>query len=346
MRKKQRKTNEARAHSLLERLDVAYLAALDPSGAMVVRALHPVVQGDWVLFHGAHAGEKSSCRGPAILTGHRTIAEIPSYFVDPELACPATTYFESVEARGQLEDIEDVALKDAMLEALMRKYQPEAGYLPIDSRTKIYAKQVRATRIFGFRIEKITGKLSAGQDRPAERVEKVIRGLFRRGAPGDLQAIEEVLSWSPAARPDFLRHSFGEFCVACTPELAAAHARLLEGAYWRKSSTPDEIARAALASSAWVGLMSAEGDLLGAARATTDKVWAGMVSDVIVHPNYRGKGIGTALMQLLLEHPAVREVKRLRLGTADQTAFYRRFGFKAPAETPLPFPSTEMVLAR
>lgn len=346
MRKKQRKTNEARAHSLLERLDVAYLAALDPSGAMVVRALHPVVQGDWVLFHGAHAGEKSSCRGPAILTGHRTIAEIPSYFVDPELACPATTYFESVEARGQLEDIEDVALKDAMLEALMRKYQPEAGYLPIDSRTKIYAKQVRATRIFGFRIEKITGKMSAGQDRPPERTEKVVRGLFRRGARGDLEAIEEILSLSPAARPDFLRHPAGELCVACTPDLAAAHARLLTGAYWRKSSTPEETARAVLASSAWVGLVDPEGDLLGAARATTDRVWTGMVSDVVVHPKHRGQGIGRALMGLLLEHPQVREVKRLRLGTADQTAFYRRFGFALPAETPLPFQSTEMVLGR
>lgn len=265
------------------------------------------------------------------------------FFVDPELACPATTFYESVEARGELVEVKNVELKDAMLEALMKKYQPEGGYQTIDSREVLYTKQVRSTRVFGFRIESITGKLSAGQDRAAERVEKVVRGLFRRGLQSDLTAIDEVLSYKPEARPDFLRHALGDFSVSPNADLAHAHAALLGGQYWRRDSEPNQIARAILASSAWVGLVDPEGKLLGAARATTDRVWTGTISDVVVHPDYRGQGIGTALLKLLLDHPAVREVRRLRLGTADQVRFYERFGFKSEAETKLPFPSQELV---
>lgn len=345
MRKKERQTEEERAYAFLTKLDVGYLAARSAEGHPVLRALHPVVIDDWVLFHGAFAGEKAACTGAAILSGHRTIAEIPSYFVDPQLACPATTYYESVEARGQLSEVTSVDLKDAMLEALMKKYQPEGGHQTIDSREPLYTKQVRATRVFGLQIEQIAGKLSAGQDRPPERVEKVISGLFRRGLPNDLRAIEEILTYKPEARPHFLRHELGRFVVAPTPELARAHAGILEGQYWRLTSSSMEIERAIMASSAWVGLLSPEGDLLGAARATTDTAWTGMISDVVVLPEQRRKGIGSALMDLLLKHPQVRDVKRLRLGTMDQMRLYERYGFKRVSDVPHPFVSHEMVRA-
>lgn len=343
MRKKERQTDQERAYALLATLEVGYLAALDPTGAPVLRALHPVLARDWLLFHGAFAGEKAACQGPALLSGHRTIAEIPSYFVDPELACPATTYYESVEARGQLSEVTSPELKDAMLEALMKKYQPEGGHKTINSREALYTKQVRATRVFGFRIEQIAGKLSAGQDRPVERVEKVVRGLFRRGLSTDFAAIEEILSYKPDARPDFLRHRRGDLFVSLTPERARAHARLLEGQYWRRESSQAEIESAILASSAWVGLVDPEGALLGAARAITDTVWTGTISDVAVHPDCRRQGIGSALMTLLMNHPRVRDVRWLQLRTADQAAFYRKFGFQHAEDVPLPFASHPMV---
>jgi len=342
------------AREVLAEADVAYLSAHTSEGVLVQRALNPVLEGDWLLFHGSHAGEKTELVGEAIVSAHRVVADIPSYFIDAELACPATTYYESGEARGQLEVIHDAGLKDAMLMALMRKFQPEGGYNAIDSSTALYKKQVLATRVFGFRMTSLLGKMSLGQDRPKERVEKVIRGLWKRGAPHDLPAIERILGSSPQARPDFLRgpadssqiqgaEAETRFVVHPTRELALAHAELLAPEYWRTGSTRDEMAQAALGSAAWVGLVDNNEELIAAGRAVSDGIWAGQICDVVVRSEARGRGLGRALMKLLLDHPKVRSVHRLRLGTRDAMTFYENLGFRNASEMPLPFAHTEMV---
>jgi GNAT superfamily N-acetyltransferase/nitroimidazol reductase NimA-like FMN-containing flavoprotein (pyridoxamine 5'-phosphate oxidase superfamily) len=344
MRRKERQADEALGYEILAQAEVVYLAAHTTSGALVLRALNAVVVDDWLLFHSSHAGEKTELLGEALVSAHRVIAEIPSYFVDPELACPATTYYESVEARGQLVLVQDPTLKDAMLMALMRKYQPEGGFRKIDSSTELYKKQVLATRVFGFRLKSVVAKRSLGQDRPTERVQKVVTGLWKRGNPRDLLAIEPILKASPNARPEFLRGPSGSLVVVHpSGPLALAHAELLEGEYWRRTSTREQIATSIVNSAAWIGLTSAQGELLAAGRAVTDDAWTGVISDVVVHRAERSQGYGQAIMRLLLDHPRVRGVKRLRLGTRDAMAFYERFGFKSPHEEPLPFSHTEMV---
>ena len=46
-----------------------------------------------------------------------------------------------------------------------------------------------------------------------------------------------------------------------------------------------------------------------------------------VAPQYRGKGLGKAVLRLLLDHPDVRAVSGVRLGTRDASSFYEREGF-------------------
>ena len=47
----------------------------------------------------------------------------------------------------------------------------------------------------------------------------------------------------------------------------------------------------------------------------------------MVWADRRGSGAGTAVMELLLDHPAVRVARHVRLTTRDAMAFYRRIGF-------------------
>jgi uncharacterized protein len=344
MRRRERQGDLALGYEIFGASEVAHLAGRTGDGALVLRAFNPILLGDWLYFHGSHAGEKIDLGGEVIVSAHRIVADVPSYFIDAALACPATTYYESVEARGTLSVIQDAPTKDAVLQAMMERYQPEGGHAVIDSTTELYRKQVLATRVIGLPLTNMVTKRSMGQDRPSERVHKVVTGLWRRGQGRDLAAIDPILALSPEGRPAFLRGPHQtRFVVNPTRTLAAAHAGLLRDEYWRQQSSEEEIVQAVLGSAAWVGLLDEGDQLVSAGRAVTDGRWTGMVCDVVVAPNRRGSGLGEAVMQLLLDHSAVRGVKRLRLGTRDAMAFYERLGFRAASEFPLPFPNTEMI---
>jgi predicted N-acetyltransferase YhbS len=73
------------------------------------------------------------------------------------------------------------------------------------------------------------------------------------------------------------------------------------------------------------------------------------VGDVCVAKEWRGKGLGQAVVGLLLEHPRVRDADRVRLNTRDAQDLYARFGFvdtQKEQRDKKAQPSTEMVLRR
>lgn len=69
----------------------------------------------------------------------------------------------------------------------------------------------------------------------------------------------------------------------------------------------------------------AEGRLIGACRAITDREHHALVYDVAVHPDYQGRGIGKALMTRLLSHVSVWRV--MLVADGEVQGFYRQFGF-------------------
>lgn len=332
MRRKQRGSGLESALELLKNAHSYELASTAPNGEPVLRTLDGVVHDDWLLFHGALVGEKVSCLGrPCVVGATHRVAMIPSTFVDPERACPATTYYQSVQAKGILEEVTSESLKKQAFQALMEKGQPEGGYRPFKDGCDFYKKDLKAVRVFGLRLADVSGKESLGQDRPAERTQKVVEGLFRRGAPGDLEAIELVLSRSPQARPAEWRGVGFELVVAPSADQLAQHAELLQAEYWKANSSVKDTLAALEAASAWIGALDSEGRLLGAVRAMGDRTWDAKIYDMVVAPESRGRGIGAALMTLLLQHPLLRACRITRLATRDAGAFYERFGFRNSA---------------
>lgn len=68
---------------------------------------------------------------------------------------------------------------------------------------------------------------------------------------------------------------------------------------------------------------------LAFARAVTDLATYAYLTDVIVDDAARGKGIGSWMVQALVDHPDLQGLRRMALLTRDAQKLYARFGFSA-----------------
>lgn len=341
-------TSRERARQLLAQAHHVHLASTRADGSPVLRAVHGVLLGEHLAFHAAPAGEKLEVLGrPAVVQAARVVAQIPSTFLDPERACPATTLYESAQAHGVVEELREPELKAAVLQALMERLQPEGGYAPLSASSPLYQKALAGLLVAAVRIASVDGKAKLMQHRSAADRARVMEQLWRRGAEGDPEAIEAIRAASPADPPPaLLRGPRGStLAVALGPGDAQAAAALVEGAYWNDRVDADRICSATSGSSAWVGARSASGQLIATARAVSDGAKHAWIYDVMVAEGARGAGIGAAVMRLLLAHPRVRGAAFVHLGTRDAQAFYERLGFVDRASLARPYSSTTMTRA-
>ncbi len=73
--------------------------------------------------------------------------------------------------------------------------------------------------------------------------------------------------------------------------------------------------------------------LVAFARLVTDYATFAYLGDVFVMAEYRGKGIGKNLMQLIFSREEVRYMRRIILATSDAHQLYEKYGF-APLKNP------------
>ncbi|WP_181784783.1 GNAT family N-acetyltransferase [Pseudonocardia pini] len=127
-----------------------------------------------------------------------------------------------------------------------------------------------------------------------------------------------------------MKRVIGEFETDDDPtrlDRDAAWAWLSTQAYWGRWRQREHLERQL--DSAWrvVGLYRGS-ETLGSARAVSDGVALAYLADVWVHESVRGRGLGVALVEHLLDAgPGMRWV----LHTKDAEGLYQRFGFR-PAD--------------
>jgi len=194
----------------------------------------------------------------------------------------------------------------------------------------------------------LEGESRLGQELAPEARRTVLERLWGRGLPGDPAAIERARDASPGTpTPAFLAGPAGAHLVCalgeCDVEAAVA---LLADEYWNAGLPRGVVAAAQLGSCAWVGARDEAGRLVASARAIGDRAKVAWIYDVIVHPEWRGRELGQAVMRLLLDHPAVRGARTTLLDTRDAQRLYQRFGFVDRATVPRQYPVTQMVLKR
>lgn len=106
------------------------------------------------------------------------------------------------------------------------------------------------------------------------------------------------------------------------------HRFLSEVSYWAKDrprATQDRLIDEA---SRVVGLYDGDRQI-GFCRAFTDALAVAYLADVYVLAEYRGRGLGEALVREMIEHGPYAELKWL-LHTSDMHALYRKLGFEEP----------------
>ncbi|MDJ0635306.1 MAG: GNAT family N-acetyltransferase [Xenococcaceae cyanobacterium MO_188.B29] len=99
------------------------------------------------------------------------------------------------------------------------------------------------------------------------------------------------------------------------------------GAFWARNRQQEDLKIAIDNSNPVVSIWD-EAKLIGFARATSDGVYRAAIWDVVVHPDYRGLGLGGKLVETVLSHPSVNRVERVYLTTTHQQSFYKHIGFE------------------
>jgi GNAT superfamily N-acetyltransferase len=127
---------------------------------------------------------------------------------------------------------------------------------------------------------------------------------------------------SPAER------SLGAYLISTDParlDLDAIFDYLSGRSYWARGRPRDQIVRG-IENSLPFGVYL-DGKQVGFARIVTDYATFAWLADVYVLEEHRGNGLGKALVEAVVEHPAVRDLPRVLLATADAHRLYEQYGF-------------------
>ena len=104
----------------------------------------------------------------------------------------------------------------------------------------------------------------------------------------------------------------------------------LVGSYWAKG-IPREVVDRSIENSMPFGVYEGD-DLVGFARVITDKATFAYLSDVFIVDAHRGRGLSKWLMEIILAHPDLQNLRRWSLTTRDAHGLYGQFGFTALAK--------------
>lgn len=115
---------------------------------------------------------------------------------------------------------------------------------------------------------------------------------------------------------------------AAEMDVDRVHRWLSEESYWAKGRTR-AAHDAAMAGSRNYGVFDGRtGEQLGYARAITDGATFAWIADVFVDAAARGRGVGTRIMQGIIDDLEPLGLKRTALFTEDAHTLYEKFGFQ------------------
>jgi GNAT superfamily N-acetyltransferase len=118
-------------------------------------------------------------------------------------------------------------------------------------------------------------------------------------------------------------------------DLDLIHSFLSNESYWAKGRSI-EVTKKAIENSICFAAMD-ENKTIGFGRVVTDRATFAYIGDVFVKSEYRGRGIGKLLMQAMIDHPELQNLRRWILATRDAHGLYSKYGF-----TGLKFPERWM----
>jgi GNAT superfamily N-acetyltransferase len=124
---------------------------------------------------------------------------------------------------------------------------------------------------------------------------------------------------------DWIRNSYR---VTCDPSCVDRDfvATFLASTYWAQD-IPSTTVYKSLDGSLCFSLLEADRQI-GFARVITDRATIAYLGDVFVLPEYRGRGLGTWLVECVMSHPELGGLRRWILVTRDAHELYQKVGFR------------------
>jgi nitroimidazol reductase NimA-like FMN-containing flavoprotein (pyridoxamine 5'-phosphate oxidase superfamily) len=161
---------------------VGRISTIDVNGYPQIIPMNFVFLNDAVYMHSHPRGEKIENFKRNDKVGFevdRELEFLPSYFEDPKNASLADTLYISVVMKGTASLVTDKEEKTLALNGLMKKYQPEGGYDPIQSDMRV----LDAVTVFKIIPIVLQGKYKIGQHiSPQDRLD-LAQKIFKKNSP-------------------------------------------------------------------------------------------------------------------------------------------------------------------
>ena len=139
------------------------ISSIDKQGFPQIIPMNFVFLNDLVYMHSHIRGEKIENIKRNSKVGFevdRNLEFLPSYFSDPENASLADTLYISVVIKGEAQLVESNEEKVLALNGLMKKYQPEGQYKPMNKNMGV----LDATAVIKIIPKEMNGKYKIGQN--------------------------------------------------------------------------------------------------------------------------------------------------------------------------------------
>ena len=130
-----------------------------------------------------------------------------------------------------------------------------------------------------------------------------------------------------AIQTDRITERRGDFLLSTDPEkldLDVIHGFLTQ-CYWAKGISRETVARS-IENSLCFAIYSASKQV-AFARVISDFATYAYIGDVFVLEPFRGKGLAKWMMECIVKHPSLQDLRRWTLLTRDAHTLYAQFGF-------------------
>ena len=168
---------------------VGRIASIDGDGYPQIIPMNFVFANDAIYMHSYTRGEKLDNISRNDKVGFevdRELEFLPSYFSHPTDASQADTLYISVVLKGKAVFVEDDDEKAFGLNELMKKYQPEGNYIPIQN-NDLVLDEVAVIKIIP---ESLKGKYKIGQQLNPESRKILAQKILARKTPTAKETIK------------------------------------------------------------------------------------------------------------------------------------------------------------
>ena len=167
------------------------IASLDEDGYPQIIPMNFVFIDNVIYMHSHTRGEKLQNIQKNDKVGFevdKNLEFLPSYFSDPNDASLADTFYISVVIKGKATIVTDKNEKTLALNGLMKKYQPEGGYEPINTQMNVLDE----VAVIKINPNSIRGKYKIGQNLKNDAKIELARKIFKRNSVTSKNTLETM----------------------------------------------------------------------------------------------------------------------------------------------------------